>query len=186
MPKRLALTALAALALPACVLPFVRFTAAGVPYYSQNLFEQAFNAWKTERKVAWQMRLRGSRFSQDELIIKSTGDGSLGPVLPGGTQTSKTFKLSDQELKTVIDGVVASGVLNLYDGNYAPYAQAGGQGGPELNISAGGYSKQVSLDARLVSPEASSINKAADAMLNIATPHLSGGGSPSPAPSPTN
>lgn len=170
--KRLALTAVLACGLTACVTPYVRFTAASVPYYSQDLFSRVFSAWKTQRQSSWHMRLRGSRFSQDELIIKSTGEGSLGPVLPGGAQTVKTFKLSDDELKKLIDQVLASGVLNLYDGVYAPYAQGGGQGGPELNISAGGYSKQVSMDARLVSPEASAIQKASDAMLAVAEPHL--------------
>ena len=56
----------------------------------------------------------------------------------------------------------------------------------QLQDDAGGYGKQVSLDARLVSPEASAINKASDAMLNVATPHLSGSATPDATPSPTN
>ena len=50
-----------------------------------------------------------------------------------------------------------------------------------LNIAAGGYTKQVSMDARLstsLSWEAAAIQKASDALLAIAEPHLAGAPSP--------
>lgn len=169
----------AALLLTACiplpVNPAVNFTPYQNPWYPKEDFERLLNSWKSGRAVPWQIRYRGSAFSDSELVIESTGQGSLGPRLPGAGQQTETFTLSKDELKKLVDDMLASGVFGLYDGHYGAYTQGGGVGGPEIMATVGTLEKRVSKDPSLsssISLEAGAIQAASDAIVKLALAKL--------------
>ena len=172
-PLKLALTL--AVCLTGCVSPLVNYTPYSNPTIPKEQFETSLTAWKGGSAVAWEVHYRGTAFSEDELMVKSNGQGSLGPRLPGGTKQSKTFTASKADLARLADRLIASGIFGLWDGYYGAWTQATGSGGSELRVVASGNEKRVARDPNLstaISPEASAIQTACDAMLEIAKKYV--------------
>ncbi|MDB5099460.1 MAG: hypothetical protein JWM80_3881 [Cyanobacteria bacterium RYN_339] len=157
------------------VTPWVNFTPYANPLFDHTDFENVLAAWKSGKAVTWEIRFKGTGLSDQELVIKSTGEGNLGPRLPSGSSTTRTFKATNAQLIAVVDSITDSGVLSLYDGHYGAYSQGGGAGGPELTITIGTLVKHVSKDESLspsISREASSIQKASDAVADLALKYI--------------
>jgi hypothetical protein len=157
------------------VTPWVNFTPYSNPLFDHADFENLLTLWKSGKAVTWEVRFKGTSFSDQELVIKSTGEGNLGPRLPSGTTTTRTFKATNTELIQVVNAITDSGVLSLYDGHYGAYSQAGGAGGPELTFTVGTLVKHVSKDEALspsISREASAIQKASDAVADLALKYI--------------
>lgn len=157
------------------VTPWVSFQAYSNPLFNRSDFETLLNAWKQGKAIAWDIRFRGTAFSDQVLVIKSTGEGSLGPVLPNATNPARSFKATNAELINVVNSITDSGVLGLYDGHYGAYTQGGGAGGPEITLTVGTLVKHVSKDDALspsISREASAIQKASDAIADLALKYI--------------
>jgi hypothetical protein len=168
-PLRLCLTL--TLLLAGCVSPLVNFTPYSNPYFPKDEFEKAFTSWKAGRAVTWEVHYKGTAFSEDELVVNSNGQGSLGPRLPSSSRQTKTFQAAKADLTRLADRLVASGIFGLYDGYYGAWTQATGAGGSEVRVLASGLEKHVAKDPNLstaVSLEASAIQGACDAMLELA------------------
>lgn len=181
-PKRfeagLALAAL--LFLTACPLqlpvsPFVRFTAFGVPYRTQDEFKSRFASWKSGRGQPWSMRLRANAIAEAAIILNSDEPSSLGPRLAGGTNTGQTFTPTRAELSKLVDDLLSTKVFDLYDGHYGAYDTGGGLIGPDLVVTIGGIEKHVSYDEDLspsISWEAGAVGKASEAIRNLGLKYL--------------
>jgi hypothetical protein len=157
------------------VTPWVNFQPYANPLFDHTDFENLLNAWRSGKAVTWQIQFKGTSFSDQLLVIKSTGEGSLGPALPGGSANTRSFKATNAELIAVTNAIVDSGVLSLYDGHYGAYAQGGGAGGPELTFTVGTLVKHVSKDEALspsISHEAGAIQKASDAIADLALKYI--------------
>lgn len=164
-----------AVLLTGCVSPLVNFTAYSNPYFPKDQFEAVFNSWKAGRAVTWEAHYKGTAFSEDELVVSSDGKGSLGPRLPGGSKQTQAFTVTKADLAKLVDRMVGSGIFGLYDGYYGGWSQSTGQGGSEIRVLASGLEKRVARDPNLstaVSLEASSIQTACDAMLEIANKYV--------------
>ena len=110
-----------------CVSPLVNFTPHSLPYFPKEEFERVFTSWKAGRAVSWEVRYRGSAFSEDDLVIKSTGEGSLGPRLPSAGQQSKAFTVTKQELgKRVVKVMPAGPVETPSEKDAAAQAESAG------------------------------------------------------------
>ena len=83
---RLALTSMVLLA--GCVSPLVHFTSYSNPVFPKEQFETVFKAWRSGSNVPWEVHYKGTAFSEDELVVTSTGQGSLGPRLPSSSNYS--------------------------------------------------------------------------------------------------
>src|SRR4051812_28405413 len=112
------------------VTPWVSFSPYSNPLFDHADFENLLTLWKSGKAVAWEIRFKGTNLSDQELVLKSTGEGNLGPRLPSSPTSTRNFKATNAELIQVVNAVVDSGVLSLYDGHYGAYSQAGGAGGP--------------------------------------------------------
>lgn len=157
------------------VTPWVNFQPYANPLFDKADFDNLINAWKQGRAVTWQIQFKGTSFSNQLLVIKSTGEGSLGPSLPTATTTARAFKATNAELIAVVNAIDDSGVLSLYDGHYGAYSQGGGAGGPELTFTVGTLVKHVSKDEALspsFSHEAGAIQKASDAIADLALKYI--------------
>lgn len=179
MRKRFFLTGLlTALLATGCLLPVnpvVNFTPYQNPYYPREEFDRLLNSWKSGRPVTWQVRYRGSAFSDSELVIGSDGAGSLGPRLPGTGADPQNFTLSKEQLIKLVDALTGSGIFALYDGHYGAFTQSGGVGGPEIIAQVSNLQKRVSKDPALspaISWEAGAIQTASDALVGIARSKL--------------
>jgi hypothetical protein len=172
-PARLLLTLSVLLA--GCVSPLVNFTPYSTPYFPKEEFEKLLTSWKAGRSVTWEVRYKGSAFSEDELVIASDGQGSLGPRLPTASKQAKVFTAAKADLARMVDKLIASNIFSLYDGHYGAWAQAGGAGASEIRVVAGGIEKRVSKDPSLstaISLEAASIQTASDAILEISRKYV--------------
>jgi hypothetical protein len=161
--------------LAGCVSPLVNFTPYSTPYFPKEEFERLFTSWKAGRAVTWEVRYKGSSFSEDELVVKSDGQGSLGPLLPTSTKQATVFTVAKADLTRLVDKLVSSNVLSLYDGHYGAYTQSGGAGAAAVRLVVGGLEKRVSKDPGLssaLSPEAGSIQAASDAVLELSRKYL--------------
>lgn len=172
---KLARFLLPAMLIAGCVSPLVNHTPYANPYFPKEEFERLFTAWKGGRNVSWEVRFRGSSLADQQLVLKSTGEGSLGSRLPGVGDQPQTFNPTKAELTRVVDRLIESGVLGLYDGHYGAWTQGGGVGGPEVRVLIGGMEKHVSKDPGLsgvASWEAGAIQQAADAILEIGLKYI--------------
>lgn len=166
---------LTGLLLTGCVSPLVNHTPYAVPYFPKSEFERLFTAWKGGKAVTWQVAYKGSAFSDQELVLRSTGDGSLGAKLQGVEKQPKTFTVTKAELNKLVTAMIDSGIFGLYDGHYAAWTHAGGLGGPEIRVEVAGMIKRVSKDPGLsgaISWEASAIEKVNTTILEIGQKHL--------------
>jgi hypothetical protein len=170
-----------ALLLTSCVSPLVNFTPFSNPVDGKDSFNAAFSAWHSGQNIPWSIHYLGSAFSQQTLIVNSSGASSLGPLLPGAKQ-ALSFTPSRQDLATLSDALTSSGFFGIYDGNYGTFTQRGGVGGPDIDIQIAGLEKHVSKAPNLsttLSPEAAIIQGVADAIVAMAAKYLN-----APAPSP--
>ncbi len=175
------------------VSPLVKFSAYTNPYFRQADFEKQFAAWKAGRG-SWEIQMRGSTFSDRELVLHGSGTSAFGPRLPGpGSPAVISFTPTRAELVQVVDRLLACKVFDLYDGHYGAYTQGGGVGGPDLLIKVGGLEKHVSKDEELTSGwEADAIRAAADAVVLLGTKYTQRPGAapssstlPNSAPAPS-
>lgn len=166
---------LPAMVVAGCVSPLVNHTPYANPTFPKEEFERLFTAWKGGRNVAWEIHYRGTALADQQLVLKSTGEGSLGSRLPGVEKQPRTFTATKTELTRVVDKLNESGLFGLYDGHYGAWAQGGGVGGPEIRVLIGGMEKRVSKDAGLsgtISWEAGAIEKSSDAILEVGLKYI--------------
>jgi hypothetical protein len=158
-----------------CASPLVNFTQHQTPTYPKEQFDQHFALWKSGRNATWEVRYKGTSFSEDELVISSDGQGSLGARLPTGGKQAQAFTVPRAELGKLVDKLVASNIFGLWDGHYGAWTQGGGVGGAEIRVLAGNLEKRVSKDPGLsttLSWESASIQAASDAILELSRKYI--------------
>lgn len=172
---------LTALTLASCglvpVSPLVMHQPYQVPYFAPEDFESLLNRWKQGQTVDWSFSLRATAFSDNWLVLRSSGSSSFGPqvVQTPTSGTAKSFTPTKAELSRAIDRINASKVFVLYDGRYAAYGFGGGTGGPELELKVGNLLKKVGKDEGLptwMSWESAAIQEAADAVREVGLRYL--------------
>lgn len=166
---------LSAVLLAGCASPLVNFTQHQTPTYPKEQFDQHFALWKAGKNATWEVRYKGTSFSEDELAITSDGQGSLGARLPTGSKQAQAFTVPRAELGKLVDKLVASNIFSLWDGHYGAWTQGGGVGGAEVRVVAGGLEKRVSKDPGLsttLSWESASIQAAVDAILDLSRKYI--------------
>lgn len=153
------------------VTPLVTFTPYQTPLYTQKDFERQFASWKAGRPVTWEVQFKGTAFSESELVVRSNVPSSYGARLPG--QASREFTPTPEELSVVVNKLLAVKLFDLYDGHYGALTQAGGVGGPDIEIRVGGLLKHVSKDEDLqFGWEAAAIKSAADVMVALGLKYI--------------